>query len=272
MKLSVVIPTYNNQATIEETLKSIVNQTFTDFEIIIVNDGSSDRTLAIINSFSESYTNIIVVNQNNQGPSKSRNNGAKIALGDYLVFIDADDKVEATYFQKAIKILDENPKLQLVYSDVEFFGVKNGKWKLPKFELVSFLGSNCIPIFAVLRTSVFKNLNGFDENIDFTEDWELWIRIVSNYDSCVYKIEEPLYFYRKSAQKTSLTDLQHVDMINDRALFYIYKKHYNLYQKHNLGIIKLFRSKNYEHKYYNIWYKKIFYFFKKPKQKKASIT
>ena len=201
--ISVIIPCYNSAKYIVETLDSVKNQTFNDFEIIIVNDGSTDNSEEIINKYihENKSINIVLVVQDNKGLSGARNTGAKHAKGEYIVFIDSDDKIHPNYLKKSIFLLENDTKLQIIYSEAEFFDAKKGRWKLPYFKINSFLIQNCIPAFAVLRTKTFVNFNGFDENLKFTEDWELWIRIIKEFPDCVYRIPEILFYYRKRANQ-----------------------------------------------------------------------
>lgn len=265
MLVSVIIPCYNNQNTIVETIQSVIKQTHKSIELIIVNDGSIDGSLQKISEFITNQANIKLINQANQGPSASRNNGAEFANGKYLVFLDADDLLHETYVEKCVAYFEKNPKTNIVYSNAEFFEAKTGKWKLPNFKIDKFLVINSIPIFATIRTEHFKDVKGFDTNLHFMEDMELWIRIIKKFGDGVYKIPETLFYYRKSNNKTSLTDNHTVNRISDKSLLYIYNKHYEFYREYNLDIFNILRNNKYKEKYYSIWYKKMFYIFKTKK-------
>jgi glycosyltransferase involved in cell wall biosynthesis len=262
--VSVIIPCYNNEKTIIETLNSVFNQDYPSLEVIVVNDGSKDNSLKILNEFKESYKkeNLHIIEQTNQGPSLTRNNGSNSASGKYLLFLDADDLIATSYITKCVKLLDKNPNLNIIYSDSTYFGAKKGKWKLPDFKLPDFLGQNCIPISSVIRREVFENVGKFDTNINYTEDWELWIRIVKSYGG-VYKIPQALFFYRKRHDKSSLTDAKKNKDIKEKATLYIYNKHYTFYSENGYDIETLLKSKSsnekYKRKYYSVWYRKLFY-------------
>lgn len=259
-KVSVVIPYYNNANTIIQTLQSVLNQNYKFIEIIIVDDGSKDKTYEILVEFIKTYSikNLQIIKQENQGPSLARNNGANHASGKYLVFIDADDYIDCRYIEKCISIIDNHSEIEIIYSDVEFFGSKNGKWKLADYKISSFLTGNCIPIFAMIKTDTFLEVGGFDQNLKYTEDFELWIKIIKKYGNCVYKIQEILYYYRKSEEMTSITDNEDEDDLVGKSFLYIYNKHYDFYKQNNLDIINLLLTFKYKNKYKNLWYKKIF--------------
>jgi glycosyltransferase involved in cell wall biosynthesis len=202
--------------------------------------------------------------QLNQGPSKSRNNGAKISTGKYILFLDGDDLIAATYLSKCIACMENDSTLNIVFSDSQYFDAQTGAWKLPPYSLERMLIDNCIHISAVTRREIFNIVGGFDENINYTEDWELWIRIASKYGG-VCKIPEILFSYRKRQDKSSLTDNINRDYVSEKSRLYIYSKHYNLYREFGYDFITLITSQKYKRKYYNVWYRSLFYKFKKKK-------
>ena len=107
IKYSFIVPVYNTSKYLDKCLKSLVNQTFNDFEIIIVNDGSTDNSKSIIYNYQKKYNNIKLINQKNQGLSSARNNGVKEASGKYLIFIDSDDYVECNLLKEIDKEINE---------------------------------------------------------------------------------------------------------------------------------------------------------------------
>ncbi len=270
-KISVVIPCFNNANTIIETIESVIKQVYSSIEMIIVNDGSTDSSEQVISNYIESkkITNITLINQVNAGPSKSRNNGANIATGTYLMFLDADDLLAPTYIDTCITHLERDKNLNIVYTEGEYFGAKKGKWNLPNFSIPNFLESNCIPISAVIRNEVFKKVGGFDEKLGYTEDWDLWIRIVQEAGG-VYKIDQPLFFYRKRFDKSSITD--NSKNLGQQSTIYIYNKNYSFFAANGYDIETLLQSKDsngkYKKKYYNVWYRKLFYKLRNNKLKK----
>lgn len=270
-KVSVIIPCFNNEDTIIETLNSVFNQTYNSIEIIIVNDGSSDNSEETIKNYIANHNdfNITLINQTNSGPSFARNNGAKKATGTYLLFLDADDKIAPEYVSECVAVFNSKSDAVLVYAEAELFEAETGIWALSDFKMPDFLIQNCIYISAVIKREQFEKAGGFDETIRFSEDWELWIKLIKHFGEGVYKIPKPLFFYRKRANQNSLTDAKDINDYSEKCKAYIYHKHYDFYIKHQLDLVTLynFRAdfKKLQAKYYNIWYKKMFYFFKKRK-------
>lgn len=268
--VSVIIPCYNSSGTIIETLKSVISQTYKNIEIIIVNDGSNDNSEQVVLEFinSNDLQNIKLINQINSGPSKARNKGVSFSSGEYILFLDSDDLIEETYIYKCVKVLDSNSEVKIVYSDASFFGFINSKWNLREFSFPDFLMYNCIFITALIRKKEFLDVGGFDERLSFTEDWDLWLSFVDKYgENIVHKINETLFYYRKHEDKSSLTDNKTDSNNEELSRLLIYNKHFGLYQKYNMDLMNLFLNvelkKKIEKKYYSIWYKKIFYLFKK---------
>lgn len=121
MKYSIIVPAYNTEKYIDKCLKSIFSNTYKNFEVIIVNDGSIDKTEDIINKYIKKYDNIIYIKQKNMGLSLARNNGVKKATGDYLLFIDSDDYVEKNLLENINKNIDDldvlRYQLNIVFND-----------------------------------------------------------------------------------------------------------------------------------------------------------
>ena len=117
--VSVVIPCYNNADSILETLHSVRNQTYNNIEIIVVNDGSTDASEMMIDTFKNDNLSLDLhyFKQTNYGPSITRNNGAAAAKGEFIIFLDADDLLHETYIEKAINVLINQPAINIVYSN-----------------------------------------------------------------------------------------------------------------------------------------------------------
>lgn len=261
--ISIIVPVYNSELTIEETLLSIKKQKYANIELIIVNDGSKDNSKKLIENFinNNNSLNIKLFNINNIGVALARNYGVNKSNGKYVVFIDSDDLLHEDYVELAYSEFLKNNELCLVYSDVEFFGAKSGLWKLREFSIRNMLINNCIPIFAMFKKEDFINLNGFDKNLNFAEDWELWLRMIK-INSNVCKINRTLYYYRQSENETSLTNMAITNKNIDYSRLYIFNKHYEFYFENKLNLTELI---NYsikfnvlKNKYDSIWYRKLF--------------
>ncbi|MDM9381601.1 glycosyltransferase [Chlorogloeopsis sp. ULAP01] len=200
-KVTVVIPAYNAMAFLPETLESVLRQTFTDFEILIVNDGSTDNILEWASELKDPRVKLIT--QPNQRVSAARNTGITNAQGKYIAFLDADDLWEPAKLEKQIRCLDEQPTVGLVYTwtllvDKEnnptgriFASHLEGKvWnKLLENDPIS---SGSSPL---VRRSCFDTVGLFDRNLAYAPDLDMWVRIAYRYPIAVVK--EPLVRYRQ---------------------------------------------------------------------------
>ena len=200
-EISVVIPCYNHGRFIEETLASVTAQTFTDWEIIIVDDGSTDiYTQDLLGNAQFSKCRIMRVA--NGGPSRARNIGIQAAAGRFILLLDADDKIAPTYLQKSYDTIKSDKEIGIVYCLAEYFGQRNGLWALPPYSLAGILKSNMIFISALFRKSAFEAVGGFDETLRYgTEDWDFWLSIIEKTGCRVVRLDEILFYYRKHKVK-----------------------------------------------------------------------
>ncbi|UUV20945.1 glycosyltransferase family 2 protein [Paenimyroides aestuarii] len=189
-RFSIIIPLYNKEKYIQHTLKSVLNQTFQDFEIIIVNDGSTDQSVALVNEIND--VRIQLIHQENQGVSVARNIGIENAHANYICFLDADDFWYPHFLQTFNDLIEK-------YSDYEVFSAAfevETKWKTfaslysidaSKTDLVvNFFDASkkeCViwTSCAVFKKSVFEHVGNFDTTIKIAQDTDLWIRIGMHY-------------------------------------------------------------------------------------------
>jgi glycosyltransferase involved in cell wall biosynthesis len=188
--VSVVIPAFNSSDFISETIQSVLNQTYTNTEIIVVDDGSTDNTYAIAEEYSRSDQRIKVFKIPPAGrPSVPRNYGISKSRGDLIAFLDSDDLWTPDKLSAQVKVFEKNPSLLLVYSSSYSFGEVN--LFSPNYELLPLwfraaknrndllkIG-NTIPLSSVLiRKDILTELKGFDEDPALKiEDYELWLRV-----------------------------------------------------------------------------------------------
>ncbi|MCD6162696.1 MAG: glycosyltransferase family 2 protein [candidate division Zixibacteria bacterium] len=186
-KVSVIIPVYNSTGFIDEALQSVFAQTFKDYEIIIINDGSTDNTKQVIEKYSDK---IRYFYQENRGPAAARNNGIKKAKGEYIAFIDSDDIWHPEKLKMQVSILDSNQNIGMVFTENSLFD-ENGVYesslgkrkRLMHGNLAEniFLYSYVATPTVMIRREVFDNIGLFEESIKMAEDDNMWIRIASNY-------------------------------------------------------------------------------------------
>lgn len=192
--VSVIIPCYNYGHFLEEAIDSVLNQTLTNLEIIVVNDGSSDpNTIAILNNLDKPKTKVI--HQKNLKQATARNNGIKKAKGKYICCLDADDKLEPTYLEECVTKM-EIEKLDLCGTWTQLFGEENSIWKTEDLDIDIIKDVNTIPCASVFTKKIWKKTGGYNPKVNGYEDWEFWISI-AEVGGRGKIIPKPLFLYRK---------------------------------------------------------------------------
>jgi glycosyltransferase involved in cell wall biosynthesis len=178
--ISVIIPCFNTGLFLNEAINSVFDSSKEKFEIIVVNDGSTDEdTIEIINSISD--PSISVIHQENKGLAAARNVGVGASKGDFLFFLDSDNRVLPGYDCSAIREFARNPSVGVVYGNPIFFGESEDepRFKSGEYSFDRLLIGNFIDACAFVRRSAFESVGGFsvDERLQGWDDWDLWIKI-----------------------------------------------------------------------------------------------
>ena len=200
--VSIITPTYNSEAFIESTVESVLAQTYTNLEWLIIDDGSGDKTLIILKekSLKEKRIKLFERNREPKGPSTCRNIGIENSTGEYIIFLDSDDLLAPSCIEKRLAYLIPNPKINFAVFQMETFGsTKNCTTRYKKNYLDSFLKLEfpwtiTAPIW---RRSFLHKYGGFNEKLNCLEDPELHIRcLIDSPDYTVFYNAEPDCFYR----------------------------------------------------------------------------
>jgi glycosyltransferase involved in cell wall biosynthesis len=213
---SVIIPLYNKAAYIERAIQSVLSQTFQEFELIVVDDGSTDNPFVQLSVISqqlsvdapEIYKKVRVIQQQNRGVSTARNNGVKLAKYDYIAFLDADDSWEPTYLEEMNGLIATYPNAGIYGSG--YFIVKNGKKRIAPIGVEKnfdrglinycqvYSKTLCMPLWTgatIIRKSIFDLENGFNPRLKLGEDFDLWIRVAIKHT--VAFLNKPLASYHQ---------------------------------------------------------------------------
>ena len=218
-KVSIIIPCYNQGKYIEEAVNSVLKQTYDDFEIIIVNDGSDDiETNNFLKTYSPPKTRILY--SENKGVSSARNLGIKEACGTYILPLDGDDQIAPSYVEKAVKVLESCEDIGIVYCEASFFGGRTGHWHLPEYRFPDILVGNCIFCTALYRKKDWARVGGYKEAMkEGWEDWEFWISLIEQ-GVQVYKIPETLFYYRQAENNMSLSSQKNQSSLMKTIMLY----------------------------------------------------
>lgn len=233
--ISVIIPCYNQGLYLEEAIKSIKNQTFKEYEIIVVNDGSTDiDTISKLDQLKAKYSDVKFIDQKNEGVASARNNGVNISSGEFIFPLDSDDLIAPTMLEKCLKEMRKNEELGFVYTYTELFGNENERIARSEYNFYDLLQMNFIVVSSLIRKKFFEEVGGFDENPEnLYEDWELFIKL-GKHGRFGKLIREPLFFYRKHG----VSRVEKAIVMHKKSLNYIKERHSDLYSHKRMAEIK----------------------------------
>lgn len=203
---SVIIPLYNKAPYIAKAIESVLGQTYRDFEVIVIDDGSTDQSLEVAKTFENK--SITIISQPNSGVSTARNNGVKLAKHPYICFLDADDWWHPTFLEEMKQLITDFPDAGIYGSG--YYIVKNGKERIAPIGVPQgfergiidycevYAKTLCMPltsISVVIPKHIFDEEKGFKSQLKFGEDFDLWIRITLKHK--VILVNKPLAYYNQ---------------------------------------------------------------------------
>lgn len=224
--ISVIIPAYNAEKTIKQTIESVLNQTFNDFELIVINDGSQDSTMEILGSISD--PRLKVFSYPNSGVATSRNRGISSAFGEYISFLDADDLWTPDKLEVQLKALQESTQAAVAYSWTDcidesgqflrrgyYINVSGNVYQ--KLLLTNFLENGSNPL---IRKEALDKVGDFDESLIPAEDWDLYLRLAACYNFVAVPSVQILYRISTNSGSTNVSRME-------KACVQIIKKRFN---------------------------------------------
>lgn len=239
--ISVVIPVFNGEKYLEETILSALHSIHRPLEIVVVNDGSTDSSLDIANRLAEQHSELMVISQKNAGVSAALNTGCRAANGIYLFPLGADDLISERYLSEAAKILDQSQQVKVVYCQAVKFGDFGQKpWKLKPFSLNLLARDNMIFACSLFRKSDWEAAEGFSEDMTMgREDWEFWIKLLKNGGEVV-KLPFIGFYYRiHSGSKRKKTG---TNQKKRERIAYLNAKHMDFFERELNGPLRFQRT------------------------------
>ena len=234
--LSIVIPYYNLAKTLPETIESIKESEYKKYEIIIVNDGSTDKESIDLLKEYENDEKIRILNIENKGLANARNVGAEAAKGEFVAFIDADDKIDKTFYRRAIDILHQYQNVSYVYSWVQYFKGSSAVWPTFNIHIPYLLCANMLAAYSVIRKNDFLNFGKNRIKMEYgMEDYDGWVSLAEH--GCLgVSIPETLNLYR--VRKDSMSR-----QFNKKMRIYLYQisrdGHEKIFEKYSKDIYML---------------------------------
>lgn len=217
--VTVVIPIYNSDDYLAQTIDWVLESSYKDIEIILVDDGSTDKSALIAKNYVDKFDNIFFYGQKNQGVSVARNLGISKAKGKYIIPVDSDDMICDRYIEEAVKVLESNPEVKVVTAEGEYFGQKTGPRKLPDFDLNLLARKNILHVSALYRKSDWERIGGYCKELLGREDWDFWISMLKDGGE-VFKLPFIGYKYRIRTNskriRTRKLKKQIIDTFNSR--------------------------------------------------------
>lgn len=195
--ISIITPCYNAEKTLRDTLNCLLEQTYQDWECILVNDGSQDGTIQVMQEYAERDSRFICIDKKNEGVIVARNVAVAASHGKYLLPLDSDDLIAPTYLEKSVTYFEAHPETRLVYGKARFFGDLNEAWPLGEYKFEYMIWDNHIFNSAVFKKEDFLRVGGYNPNMSRgLEDWNFLLSLLDK-DAIVYQIPEVMYYYRR---------------------------------------------------------------------------
>lgn len=206
--VSVIVPLYNAAPFIVEALESIVASTYRPIEVIVMDDGSKDDSLRVAEQFASAHSEVRVLHQPNSGASAARNNAIRASRGEYILPVDADNRIHPLYIEEAEAVLASRPEVRVVSCRAEFFGDRTGEWITPPFSKQLLARKNMIDTCAMYRRADWDQTLGYMTTCAAREDWDMWLSLFELGGEFVRLPDIRLYYRVRAGSKR----------VQDRAL------------------------------------------------------
>lgn len=237
--VSVVIPCFEQEAYAREALASVLAQTFSDWEAVLVDDGSRGADIGRVVQETGDARCRVITHERNRGLGPARNTGFAAARGRFILPVDADDRLAPSFLATTTNALREEPRAACVYTDFQLFGDSTAVWRFEPGSPADMLSRQWIPGPGVLmRKDLWERVGGY-QDLWGNEDWDFWIAAVRTGIKAI-RIPAPLYLYRRTPQSMSATSMRYHE---HEARETIYRRHRPFFERHGAG--RAFRSHGY---------------------------
>lgn len=213
--VSLIVTVYNMEKYVGECLESILASEYKNFEVIVVDDGSTDNSLNVVRRYAYKDNRIKYFTQANAGVCIARNNGISRSAGEYILPIDADDKITSTYIGDAVEKITSDPNIKVVCPKSEYFGTRTGEWKLPHYSINLLAYKNMIPCSSLFRKADWERVGGYDPVVPAREDWMFWIAVLKD-GGKVVTLNRLSFYYRIKLNTKRVADRKKIKQVIDR--------------------------------------------------------
>ncbi|MFC3160374.1 Glycosyltransferase involved in cell wall bisynthesis [Chryseobacterium arachidis] len=228
-KISIVVPAYNQAEYLDECLQSVMYQTYTDWECIIIDDGSTDHTKEVAQTWTQKDSRFKYLAKINGGVSSARNLGIENASATWILPLDGDDKIASEYLELASGEFHKNP--DVIYCKAAFFGNVNDDFILDDFSYEQLLLNNLIFCSGFFKKEAWQKTEGYDEKlIHGFEDWDFWIELLKNSEKKVTRLDYLGFYYRRKDSSRDVNINKNLQQ-KEEAFNYIFNKHQKEYYR-----------------------------------------
>jgi glycosyltransferase involved in cell wall biosynthesis len=235
-RVSVIITCYNLGKYLPEALDSALAQTHPDLEVVLIDDGSTDpETIRVLDSLAP-HPQLRVLRTANQGVARARNYGIAQATGEYILPLDADDRIHPEYAARAAAILDAHPDVVFVGCHYRTFGLRQVEYRPAEYRLPDMLVENVVPISSVFRRSAWEAVGGYCPELNSIEDWDLWIGMLEHGWQGIV-IPEILFEYRVRTN-SNLSHIRQPELYQQR-MHALYARHAGVYEQYWDDVLSL---------------------------------
>lgn len=212
--VSVIVPVYNMEQYLGETLDSVLASDYPSFEVIVMDDGSKDGSLRIAEEYARKDSRVKVFTQPNGGACAARNHAISLAEGELILPFDADDKMCSNFIGDAVDAIHADTEVKIVCPKAEFFGERTGKWNLPPFSRKLLARKNMIPICSLYNKKDWERVGGYPREIVAREDWVFWIAVLKDGGKVATLSRLSLYYRVRSTSKRVTDRMQKKKVID----------------------------------------------------------
>jgi glycosyltransferase involved in cell wall biosynthesis len=232
--VSIVITCYNLGEYLEEAIQSALDQTYPDVEVLVVDDGSTDqRTIEVLDRL-QSHSRLRILRTPNQGVARARNLGFSQARGEYILPLDADDRIKPEYVARAAEVLDSQPLVGFVGCHYRIFGEREGTCAPDAYGLPNLLVENVVPIASLMRRSCWEEVGGYCPELNSIEDWDLWIGILER-GHAGSVLRETLFEYR--VRPHSNLSLARDPEVYQQRMSLLYTRHWKVFDRYKREVL-----------------------------------
>jgi glycosyltransferase involved in cell wall biosynthesis len=228
--VSIIVPCFKQAEYLDECLTSVLDQTYTNWECIVVDDGSPDNTEEIMSFWTKKDERFRYLKKQNGGLAAARNSGIMASNGTFILPLDADDKISENYIEYCVKVLESSESNKLAYGRSFKFGVVNEEWKLETYSFEKLKFNNMIYCTALFRKSDWEKIGGYDESgLRGWEDWDFWLSLLKNGGEVIY-IHDIIFYYRIKEESMIKSLVKDEEMMLEKRA-YLFDKHREIYTK-----------------------------------------